>query len=115
MFGPVTQPYYSVPVDTSNQVLAALKPVSYAAVNFSIGIDSVKGTKVYHVPELSSYVAAEQIRTKGSDASGEFDEEPPPEVTHNHFIQLPQCWCTQDLEYSDDEEEAQAKKLLKTK
>lgn len=59
------------------------------------GVD--KDVKVYHVPKHSKYVDMEKASEKGTDASNKFDEE------------------TEDKEYSDDEQEALAKKQLKRK
>jgi hypothetical protein len=40
----------------------------------------LKGSQIFYVPQYSAYVLPQLLYQKGSDASGEFDEEPPPEV-----------------------------------
>jgi H/ACA ribonucleoprotein complex non-core subunit NAF1 len=79
VFGPVPRPLYTVRFAPG----CALDPARFA-----------KGAKVLLAVRDAQFVAVDQIRAKGSDASGLHDEEPPPE----------------DIEYSDDEEEALAKK-----
>jgi H/ACA ribonucleoprotein complex non-core subunit NAF1 len=65
----------------------------------SIDVDIVKiGRPVYFVPARSSYVFAEALqRYKGSDASNAFDEEPGDD----------------EVEFSDDEKEAEFKRNKK--
>jgi hypothetical protein len=40
----------------------------------------VKGETIFAVEKMTQYLVPELIYTKGSDASAEHDEEPPPEV-----------------------------------
>ena len=76
VFGPVSKPFYLVRI--SDQVDKSI----------------LSGCSVFCASQLSSFVVPEKIYTKGSDASGLWDEEPD----------------EKDLEYSDDEEERVAKK-----
>jgi len=52
---------------------------------------------IFFVQQFVAFVEPAAISTKGTDASGINDEEPPPE----------------ELEFSDDEKEAEAKRALK--
>jgi len=88
VFGPVKKPYYSV-LNASAQRVRELGKDSLLA----------RGTPVYFVPQVSSFVLPQAIYTKGSDASNENDEEPPDD----------------ELEFSDDEQEAQHRRQKKKK
>eukprot|EP00912_Choanoflagellata_sp_UC4_P002383 UC4_evm1s1503 len=83
VIGPVAQPFYTVRLPKSNEASFLSK--------------IVKGTKVFYAKtEDTAFVITEELRRlfRGSDASWLNDEEPPADV----------------IEYSDDEEEALAKK-----
>jgi H/ACA ribonucleoprotein complex non-core subunit NAF1 len=69
VFGPVKKPYYSVVSANVERLKAQGKEALLAP-----------GTPVYYVPQASCYVQPAIIYTKGSDASGEHDEEPPEDV-----------------------------------
>ncbi|XP_073251206.1 uncharacterized protein [Porites lutea] len=81
-FGPVQTPFYSVRFNRESDICSKNVHV---------------GDKVFYAPdvmEYSHYVFVAQLKKlKGSDASWEHDEEPPPEA----------------VEYSDDEEESKAR------
>ncbi|CDO73451.1 hypothetical protein BN946_scf185013.g86 [Trametes cinnabarina] len=81
-FGPTSEPLYQV---RFNQ-------------RYPLDTEKVKiGRTVYHVPERSNYVFVRQLRQyKGSDASNVHDEEP----------------AEDELEFSDDEQEAAHKRAL---
>lgn len=53
---------------------------------------------VFHVPRRSFFVSSSSLHTKGSDASNFYDEEPGHE----------------ELEFSDDEQEAEYRRALKS-
>lgn len=72
VFGPVKKPYYSV---TSANVERLKKEGKEGSLD--------KGTPVFFVPGASSFVHPTTIYTRGSDASGEHDEEPPEDVRHS--------------------------------
>jgi len=57
------------------------------------------GVSIYAVSQAASFVKPEELDSKGYDASGVHDEELPPE----------------EVDYSDDEEEARAKRKAKAK
>jgi len=87
VIGPVTQPLYVVRFNSKQHI---------ADKGITVGM------KVYFAPksDLTSYVFLEQLMAmKISDASWVNDEEPPPQF----------------LDYSDDEQEREAKKELKMK
>lgn len=92
VFGPVKKPYYAV----LNAHVERLRAQGREAL-------LTRGTPVYYVPQASCFVQPTIIYTRGSDASGEHDEEPPED----------------ELEFSDDEQEAlhrrQRKKKLQDK
>ncbi|KIK70657.1 hypothetical protein GYMLUDRAFT_78897 [Collybiopsis luxurians FD-317 M1] len=85
-FGPTTQPMYQV----------KFNPITYP-----LNLEKVRiSLKVYHVPQRSNFVFMRQIQAmKGSDASNMNDEEP----------------AEHELEFSDDEAEAEHKRNLKKK
>ncbi|KAI8349031.1 Gar1/Naf1 RNA binding region-domain-containing protein [Mortierella sp. GBAus27b] len=81
-FGPVTRPFYSIRFNTAAEIPTAC----------------VVGCTIYSVPEHSSFVFTEPLKSlKGSDASNKFDEEVD-EV---------------EMEFSDDEKEMEHKRMLK--
>lgn len=85
VFGPVTEPYYCVRFNSDEQIKEK---------------NIVKDQIVYCAPktEYTSYVFVNQLlKMKGSDASWRHNNEPP----------------VSQLDYSDDEEERKAKKVLK--
>lgn len=83
VFGPVSQPFYTVRLGRNATVDSARV---------------YKGRKVFVSLAQSAPIEMREITAqKGSDASGLYDEEPAPE----------------DLDYSDDEEEAAAKQRIK--
>ncbi|KAI0652502.1 Gar1/Naf1 RNA binding region-domain-containing protein [Trametes meyenii] len=81
-FGPTNEPLYQI---RFNQ-------------KYPLDTEKVQvGKKVYHVPERSNYVFVRQLRQfKGSDASNVHDEEP----------------ADDEIEFSDDEQEAAHKRAL---
>ncbi|KAF4611728.1 hypothetical protein D9613_004226 [Agrocybe pediades] len=84
-FGPTTQPFYLIKFSTS----FPLDPALVTA-----------GRAVFHVPNRSKFVFVSQIKAiKGSDASNVHDEEPGDD----------------ELEFSDDEKEAEWRARLKRK
>ena len=89
VFGPVTSPFYSIRFNNSKEIKDNCLIVQKGNFIF-YAPDSTKLTKfIFNVDDLR--------RVKGSDASWNHDNEPPAE----------------NLEYSDDENEQQAKILLK--
>ncbi|KAF9074867.1 Gar1/Naf1 RNA binding region-domain-containing protein [Rhodocollybia butyracea] len=85
-FGPTTQPMYQVKFNSTTY------PLDSEKVRIS--------RKVYHVPQRSNFVFVRQIQAiKGSDASNMNDEEP----------------ADHELEFSDDEAEAEHRRNLKKK
>ncbi|KAF9041795.1 NAF1-domain-containing protein [Hymenopellis radicata] len=82
-FGPTAQPYYQVKFNTS----------------YPIDADKVKPCRpVFHVPARSHFIALRDLhRMRGSDASNVYDEEP----------------ADHELDFSDDEAEAEFKRNLK--
>ncbi len=82
-FGPTAQPYYQVKFNSS----------------YPIDADKVKLSRpVFHVPARSHFIALRDLhRMRGSDASNVYDEEP----------------ADHELEFSDDEAEAEFKRNLK--
>ncbi|KAF7307157.1 ACT-7 domain-containing protein [Mycena indigotica] len=82
-FGPTTQPLYQVKFSTEYPIDPQKVQVSRA---------------VYHVPRRSKFVAVDQLkRFRGSDASNMHDEEP----------------ADYELEFSDDEAEAEHKRRMR--
>ena len=83
VFGQVSQPFYAVRFGKTRRP----------------DMERCKpGTKVFMAVEHTTFVRMDQVMLdRGSDASNIYDEEPAPE----------------ELDYSDDEEEARAKSLLK--
>ncbi|KAI0962183.1 hypothetical protein AcV7_001082 [Taiwanofungus camphoratus] len=81
-FGPTSQPFYQVKFDKQ----------------YPLDLEKVRVLRpVFHVPERSNFVFVRQLRhLKGSDASNVHDEEP----------------AEDELEFSDDEEEAAHKRVL---
>lgn len=69
VFGPVKKPYYAV----LNAHVERLRAQGREAL-------LTRGTPVYYVPQASCFVQPTIIYTRGSDASGEHDEEPPEDV-----------------------------------
>ncbi|KAJ3789223.1 Gar1/Naf1 RNA binding region-domain-containing protein, partial [Lentinula aff. detonsa] len=85
-FGPTTQPLYQVKFNSTRC------PLNLEKVRIS--------RQVYHVPQRSNFVFMRQIQAlKGSDASNMNDEEP----------------AEHELEFSDDEAEAEYKRSFKKK
>ncbi|KAF5388516.1 hypothetical protein D9757_004697 [Collybiopsis confluens] len=85
-FGPTTQPMYQI----------KFSPTSYPIDQEKVCISR----KVYHIPRRSNFVFTRRIQAmKGSDASNMNDEEP----------------AEHELEFSDDEAEAEHKRNLKKK
>jgi len=89
VFGPVTSPFYSIRFNNTKEIS-------------DYGLNVQKGAYIYYAPDSNEYTKFifnidELRRIKGSDASWNNDNEPPAEC----------------LEYSDDEKEKLAKKLLK--
>ncbi len=89
VFGPVTSPFYSIRFNNTKEIK-------------DYGLDVQKGAYIYYAPDSNEYTKFifnidELRRIKGSDASWNNDNEPPVDC----------------LEYSDDEKEQLAKKLLK--
>ncbi|XP_064478718.1 H/ACA ribonucleoprotein complex non-core subunit NAF1-like [Ornithodoros turicata] len=86
VFGPVSQPYY---------VIRFNKPEDIAEKKYE------KGEPVYYAPlhaDMTQYVFVSELRKiKGSDASWEHNNEPPPE----------------HIDYSDDEQEREARRKRK--
>lgn len=81
-FGSVQHPFYSIRYPSAD----------------AIDRDLIKtGLSIYYLPTCSTYVLAQAIRTKGSDASNIWDEEV----------------AEDEAEFSDDEEEAAAKRRAK--
>ncbi|KAL6053066.1 H/ACA ribonucleoprotein complex non-core subunit naf1 [Balamuthia mandrillaris] len=89
VFGQVESPYYSVRYDG--------RGASGGENGEGERVSVERGTRVYYVEEQSSYVIPAAIYTKGTDASGEHDEELPED----------------EIEFSDDEKEAAAKQARK--
>jgi H/ACA ribonucleoprotein complex non-core subunit NAF1 len=87
-FGPVTNPFYSIRFNNQSEIIEK---------------ECIVGSLVFFAPdstEYSKYVfnVEDLIKTKGSDASWNNDNEPPVEC----------------LDYSDDEEEKMAKQKNKS-
>eukprot|EP01112_Ceratiomyxa_fruticulosa_P020590 TRINITY_DN7055_c0_g1_i1.p1 TRINITY_DN7055_c0_g1~~TRINITY_DN7055_c0_g1_i1.p1 ORF type:complete len:572 (-),score=134.08 TRINITY_DN7055_c0_g1_i1:22-1737(-) len=83
------------------EVFGPVKEPFYS-VRFPNPIDTekfFKGKTVFFVPDFVKFVVEAEVYTKGCDASGDNDLELPPE----------------EIEFSDDEKEAQAKALKKQK
>lgn len=75
--------------------------VKFHSTTYPLDPEKVRvSRKVYHVPQRSNFVFMQQIRAmKGSDASNMNDEEP----------------ADHELEFSDDEAEAEHRRNLKKK
>jgi len=86
---------------TTGRIYETFGPVSspFYAIRFTEKIYMPLGTEIMYVARLSTFVLPEIIQDKGSDASGNYDEEPP----------------ENDVEYSDDEAEMDAKKRSNSK
>ncbi|XP_065063200.1 H/ACA ribonucleoprotein complex non-core subunit NAF1-like [Rhopilema esculentum] len=88
IFGPVKCPFYTVRLSSEEK---------FASLGLAVG------ETVYFAPNYltcTNYVFVEQLKKmKGSDASWQFDQEPPPEC----------------IDYSDDEQEAKAKSAARRK
>lgn len=84
MFGPVSAPFYSIRFLNSND---------------AAGFKNKLSCKVYFSKQFASFVLPSQMKTRGTDASSKFDEEPPED----------------EVEFSDDEKEAEYKRNLKNK
>lgn len=109
----MARPYYTIRFNSNTEINPKFSKVIFQ--NGSISkLYPKQGIPVFHVPELSSFVLPSTLYTKGSDASNENDEEPPPEVNF-FFLNTKYSLISllKELEYSDDEEEQKAKKSLK--
>lgn len=95
VFGPITRPFYIVRYNKSNAS-------SNTAENVETAIPAIftVGVKVFTATEHSTFITPQMLghlRSKGSDASNVYDEEP----------------AVEEVEYSDDEEELLAKQAKK--
>lgn len=77
VFGPVHTPFYSIIISSNIPILTTESPI-------------------YYIHERSTFIDSKSLRTKGSDASNQYDEEP----------------NESELEYSDDNEEQSSKKKI---
>jgi hypothetical protein len=55
-----------------------------------------KDTPIYYVSEYSAIVEPKTLYDKGSDASGEHDEEPKPEVIHFRLL-MDRIWIIRTM------------------
>ena len=86
IFGPIQEPLYLIRFTSADEVA-------------KIGEKAPQGSTVYYAVQSSKAVNHAACHVKGSDASNIFDEEP----------------AEDEMEYSDDEEEAEARKKIKEK